>query len=443
MRKRGIQIALAVVLVAAALSPVFAACGGGGAPTGNETIKIRYAAVLPITPGYFGAPASESSSYYWEEAVETVTEGRIDIELYPSETLCKQEMAFDAVDSGIADIAWAVATYCRDWMPLETVFFLGLDMDSCEQTFRVHHRIYEEYLEPYYDDLDMMVITTLGREKLILFTTDRPIRTVEGFEGLSLMSGGIEMEKLISKLGALSVPVPYQDAYEAMQKGTMNAAMLDITAPMIFRWYDAGDPGYIIDCGGVGMADAVYIAHQGLLEKLRPEDAYALMKLTDYWLGMYASQNSDRSNLLYWEEVPKVGMETIVWSEDEKEKLRELKREVMDWWVGWMDQQHGLGDEAEEVLHAVLEEMENYHPGNITPSNPATFPEEWMRETLRDEGWIINEEAWQEVVGPEGHWGMDFVYDADYEPWYEEWWAEQNMEHPWYQDWKKQHQEGD
>ena len=38
-----------------------------------------------------------------------------------------------------------------------------------------------------------------------------------------------------------------------------------------------------------------------------------------------------------------------------------------------------------------------------------------------------------------GHWGMDFVYKDDWEPWYEKWWDEQNMEHPWYENWKAQH----
>jgi len=132
-------------------------------------------------------------------------------------------------------------------------------------------------------------------------------------------------------------------------------------------------------------------------------------------------------------------MEFIDWPESEKERLRELKREVYDWWVGWMEDQYGCGDEAEELLNVVLQEMEDFEPGNKVPMNPAGFPDEAVREELRSAGFIVDQEAWDEVVGPDGHWGMDFVYEDDFEPWYEKWWDEQNMEHPWYSAWKARH----
>ncbi len=445
MTRQGIQIVIAVVLVVAMASLAFTGCSGVG-PTGNETTKIKIALPLPEIPGYFGGPIFESGTRYYETGVETITEGRIDIEIYHSEMLCKQELAYDAVSDGIADIAWAVPTYCPEWIPLETVFFLGLDMDSCEQTYQVHNHIFEEHLQPLYEQRGLILPTLLGREKLIVFSAYKRIDSMEDFVGLTTMSGGKEMEQLISRLGALSVAVQFQDTYEALQKGSLDAAMLDITVPLLLRWYEAGDPGYIIDCGGIGMAMSTYIANEDLLTKLRPEDAYTLLKLGDYWSGIQGAQGSDRSNLLYWDEVPRVGMELITWPESEKEKLRELKREVYQWWIDWMETDFGLGEEAEALLDAVLEEMENYEPGNKSVANPAGYrdkdydgqAEEWIQR-LRDAGWTVDDEAWQGVVGPDGHWGMDFVYEDDFEPWYEKWWDEQNMEHPWYSAWKAQH----
>jgi hypothetical protein len=105
-----------------------------------------------------------------------------------------------------------------------------------------------------------------------------------------------------------------------------------------------------------------------------------------------------------------------------------------------MEDEYGLGAQAEALLEAVLEEMENFEPGNRAAGNPASYPDESLLQTLSDAGWGVDEASWQEVVGPDGHWGMDFVYEEDFEPWYEEWWDEQNMEHPWYENWKQQHQ---
>ncbi|MGB2798850.1 MAG: hypothetical protein WBC82_03270 [Dehalococcoidia bacterium] len=439
-RRKGIQIALAVLMIVSAAAVLaFTGCGGGdGGPTGNETIKLKYASTLPIMAGYWGSPSANSTTYKWEEAVETVTEGRIDIELYPSETLCKETLAYDAIDVGIADIAWTIAGYAPEWVPLELVWYLPIDMDNLEMNYQIHNHVYEDYLYSDYEKRGMINITRAGREKYIVFSPYKPLYTLEDFVGLTMMASGISVTELANKLGALSVSVTYFDAYEALAKGAIECAILDVTLPILFNWHEVGDPGYIIDVGGFGNAMPTYTAKADLLDRLRPEDAYAVLKLTDYWSGVYSGQAGDASNHLYWLEIPKLGMEIIIWDESEKERLRVLKREVYDWWIEWMEDEYGRGEQAEELLDAVLQEMEDFEPGNQVALNPYSYPEE-QREELRNAGYIVDEGAWEEVVGPDGHWGMDFVYEDDFEPWYEKWWDEQNMEHPWYENWKAEH----
>ena len=441
-RRKGIQIALAVLMIVSAAAVLaFTGCGGGdGGPTGDETIKIKYSQPHPAIPGYWGSPASEASMYYWEEAVEAVTEGRIDIEIYVSETLNKQELAYDAVMAGVADIAWSIASYSPEWTPLELVLYLPLDMDSLEMNMQIHRHLYEEYFLPEYEARGLINIGVMGREKYIVFSPYKPIYTLEEFEGVTIMTSGRSMEELISRLRGLSITLAWQDCYEALEKGTLDCSALDITLPIVFGWWETGDPGYIIDCGGLGNAVVIFNARADLVDKLRPEDYYALMKLTDIWLVIRGSILNDAGNILYWDEVPKLGMEFIDWPESEKERLRELKREVYDWWIDWMEDEYGLGEQAAEVLEAVLEEMENFKPGNhLTPINPVGYPDQWMIDRVGEFGWVVDEEFWQEWVGPDGHWGMDYVYDLDgFEPWYEKWWDEQNMEHPWYENWKQQ-----
>jgi TRAP-type C4-dicarboxylate transport system substrate-binding protein len=441
--RKGIQIGLAmlmIVLVAAGVTSAGCGGGGGAGPVGNETVVLKYSQPHPALPGVWGSSASEGSVYYWEDAIETVTEGRVDIEIYTSEILNKQELAFDALVAGVADIAWCVDCYAVEWTPLEVLWYLALDIDSCEENYIIHSKLYEEHFLPEFEARGLINITTLGREQFIVFSPHKPINRLEDFEGLTVLSAGPTLENLMSKLGSLSIALQWQDCYEALAKGTLNCAFLDITLPIAFRWHETGDPGYVIDCGGIGNAQPHYNAHEDLLDRLRPEDAYAVLKLTDYWLGIRGSQWSDATNILYLDEVPKVGMEYIEWSESEKERLRELKRESYQWAVDWMETEFGKGEQATALLDAILEEIENYKGGgNRTPGNPNSMTEQWQVERLAEFGWEVSDEAWQELVGPDGHWGMDFDYGVDWEPWYEEWWREQNMEHPWYENWKAQH----
>ncbi len=437
-RKKRIQIALAVLMIVSAVSLVFVGCGGGGGPAGNETIKIKVGRTYPLLPGYWGAPSANDSAYKWEEAVETVTEGRLDIEFYPSETLFKENLAFDAVDAGVADIGWTIPAYQPEWIPLELVFYLPIDMDSLEMNYQVHWQAYDKYLLPEYESRDMICVTANGREKYIVFSPYKRIDTVEDFKGVTIMTSGKSMEQLVSKLGALSITLPWNDCYEALEKGTLDCSALDITLPILFGWHEVGKPGYIIKVGGIGNAMPVWIAREDLLTRLRPEDAYALIKLTDYWFGVAQSKGNDALNYLFWYEVPRLGMEIIDWPESEKEKLRGMKREVYDWWIGWMEDEYGVGEQAEALLNDVLQWMEDYEPGNPVAFSPDSYPKE-QQELLIKAGYWIDEEARQEVIGPDGHWGMDYVYKDDWEPWYEKWWDEQNMEHPWYSAWKARH----
>ena len=429
-----------IVLVAAGL--VSAGCGGGnGGPVGNQTVVIKYSQPHPNVPGYFDAPVSAATSGSWEEAVETVTEGRIDIEVYTSETLNKQELAYDALSSGIADIAWCIASYSPEWVPLELVFYLPLDMGSLEMNYEVHSKLYEEHLLPDYQNRGLINITTLGREEYIVFSPYKPINKVEDFEGQTIMTSGKSMEQLISRLGALSITLAWQDCYEALEKGTLDCSALDIPLPIVFRWFEVGDPGYIIDCGGIGNAQPHYNAREDLMSRLRPDDAYALLKLTDVWFGIRGSQWGDAINALLWEEVDEpLGMVFIDWPESEKQKLRDMKEDIYwNWFIDWMENEYQRGDEAAALLTAVLEEMDNFVPSpNKTPGNPASYPEQWMHDRLAEFGWSCD--GYDEWIGPDGHWGMDYEYGGDFVPWYETWWADQGMgEHPWYASWKAEH----
>jgi len=437
--RRGIQIALAILMIISAMSLAFVGCGGGDeGPTGNETIKIKAGRTYPLLPGYWGAPAANDSAYKWEEAVETVTEGRIDIEFYPSETLFKENLAFDAIDAGIAQIGWTIPSYQPEWIPLELVFYLPLDIDSLEMNYQVHWYAYDKYFLPQYEERGMISVSANGREKYVVFSPYKRIDTIEDFQGTTIMTSGKSMEQLVSKLGALSITLPWNDCYEALSKGTLDCSALDITLPILFGWHEVGDPGYIVKVGGIGNAMPVWVAKDDLLTRLRPEDAYALIKLTDYWFGSRAAKGNDALNLLFWDEAINLGMEIIDWPESEKEKLRVMKREVYDWWVDWMEAEYGCGEQAALLLDDVLQWMEDFEPGNPIAMSDEAYPVE-LQGKLINAGYVIDEEAWQEVIGPDGHWGMDYVYKDDWEPWYEKWWDEQNMEHPWYSAWKERH----
>ena len=443
--KKGIQIALAIlmiVLVAAGLTS--AGCGGGdgGGPVGNQTHKVKLSIPHPITPTYLGAPASDSTYYWYEKAVETVTEGRIDMEIYASETLNKQELAYDAAASGITDIAWVITSYQPAWVPEDLVFYLPLDMNSAEKNYQVKMLLHDEYAADAYEERNLLHATSLGVGAYIIFSPKKPLNTVQDFKGMTIMTSGKSMEQLISKLGALSITLAWQDCYEALEKGTIDLTALQVSLIIGFRWYETGDPGYVVDVGGVGNAKPDYVVRSDFLTNYRPEDVYAMLKLLDVWCGARSSQWSDAGNILYMQLAHDLGLEVSDWPESEKQKLRDMKNEVyFDWYPQWLEAEYGV-PQAETVayVNAVLQAMDDFERGNPTPAGPTSYPEQWMVDMLAGYDYTVDQAYFDEWVGPDGHWGMDYVYMDGWEPWYEKWWDDQGLgEHPWYANWKAEH----
>ena len=84
-----------------------------GVPDTGQTYNLKMAIHVP-------GRASINGAYYtpWIKAVETATNGRVKIELYPEETLVKEADQYDAVVSGLADIASITADATPGRFPL-------------------------------------------------------------------------------------------------------------------------------------------------------------------------------------------------------------------------------------------------------------------------------------------------------------------------------------
>ena len=110
-------------------------------PTQAEPIVLKYATMNP--------PASwHHLEFYvpWAEGVKKVTEGRVEVKIYPSQTLGKAPSFFDLVRTGIADIALGVQAINPGQFPLSEITALPfLQIPSAETGARIMWRLYEKY----------------------------------------------------------------------------------------------------------------------------------------------------------------------------------------------------------------------------------------------------------------------------------------------------------
>src|SRR3981189_189886 len=115
---------------------------------------------------------------------EGATQGRVKIEVYPSQTLIKGIDMWKGIRSGIADIGWCVQGYWPEQTPFSDVMSLPfLPISSAEKGSETLGKLYEKFpaLEKEFADIQPLVLYTSSPNLLV---SKRPVKTLDEFKGL-------------------------------------------------------------------------------------------------------------------------------------------------------------------------------------------------------------------------------------------------------------------
>ena len=176
MKKTKWAVALVVLVLVLGLVSMLAACGGdeetattaapdttattagpattattaapttttvAGVPDTGQTYELKMAFHVPSRASIVGA-------YYqpWIDAVAKATNNRVTIEMYAEETLVKEADQYDAVVSGLADIASVTADATPGRFPYAEFYGLPQLFPSAEVAARVYWDVLQEFSVP-------------------------------------------------------------------------------------------------------------------------------------------------------------------------------------------------------------------------------------------------------------------------------------------------------
>jgi TRAP-type C4-dicarboxylate transport system substrate-binding protein len=88
----------------------------------------------------------------------------------------------------------------------------------------------------------------------------KPIRTMDDLKGLKVRSFGAIYPKILQKLGAVPVNIPFHEVYEGLQRGTVDAALTSYGAAFAYKNFEVAKYLSDISFG----ADAVYATYINL-----------------------------------------------------------------------------------------------------------------------------------------------------------------------------------
>ncbi|MBU1297255.1 MAG: TRAP transporter substrate-binding protein [Gammaproteobacteria bacterium] len=221
----------------------------------------------------------------WAEAVEAESNGRIDVQMYPSSTLAKPPAQYDAVKNSIADVTVTVQGYTANRFPLTQIVELpGVSQNAAQGSCVVQSLYDEGLISDEYNQTKPLFLFTHGPGGL--HTTNKEIKVPQDLEGLRIRRPTAVVAKLLEGLGAQPVGMPAPDAYQSAQRGVIDGVALPWEGEYTFRLNELTP--YHTEVGGLYTLAFVMTINKSFYNRL-PLD---LKKVIDHNSGMEWSKKA-------------------------------------------------------------------------------------------------------------------------------------------------------
>jgi len=162
----------------------------------------------------------------WIDEVERVTNGRVKITTYWSNTLAGPMEHYDAAANGRADIANMYTMMTPGQFPMTDVFTVpSPDFVSAHKS-RIWWELYQKYSEDMnkeYANTKLLTVEVNGSYAGLL--SSKPIDSLDDLKGLKVQAPGTWITKFMQSIGASPVALPQTDVYMALQTGVVDASL--------------------------------------------------------------------------------------------------------------------------------------------------------------------------------------------------------------------------
>ena len=212
----------------------------------------------------------------WIEAVEAQSDGRIEVQHFPSMQLGGAPPAlYDQARDGVVDIVWTVLGYTPGRFPKTEAFelpFLGADAES---TSRAFHEFVAANAMDEFAGVKPIALHVHGPG--LLHVKGEGVATLDDMSGLKLRGPTRIVTKLLDSLGATAIGMPVPAVPEAISKGVIDGAVIpwEVTLPLKMTELVDSHTGFD-DPRGLYTATFVFAMNQDAYNAL-PDDLKAVI----------------------------------------------------------------------------------------------------------------------------------------------------------------------
>lgn len=195
----------------------------------QEVTTLRFSHFWPAT-----STTNTEIFEYWAKKVEEDSNGRINVEIFPSATLSQPNATYDAVANGVVDIGATLQGYTSGRFPLTQIAELPGLSNSATQLNCMLHNLYEDgVIAGEYEDTHVLFMMGTGPGGL--HTVDKPIRKPDDLRGMRIRGPSAITGNIIEAAGGTPVGLPVTDLYTSLQRGVLDGTSLPWDAMGSFK----------------------------------------------------------------------------------------------------------------------------------------------------------------------------------------------------------------
>ena len=309
-----------------------------------DPIQLEFGNWLPSTH-----PQAVNSLEPWKKLVEEKTQGRVKVNLYHAGVLGTSRAVLNDVKGGVYHVGLMVAAYYYDTPLFKlTIGELPFALTGPVIGSRIMSEFVAKHGKDVFDQLNIKNMGIFASDAYAMYST-APIRKIEDLKGMKLRAVGKAWVQIAKDWGAVPTPMQPEEAYTALERGTLNVMQYSPTGAMSWKYYEPASYVTRLDSpiviAGLIMNKAFYDKLPADLKKLFDEElspALANMMVSVYEKG--ANQAFDRMKEIF---KAKGKGEVITLSAEERVKF--IKPTEPEW-AAWVKEANKRGYPGEAMM---------------------------------------------------------------------------------------------
>ena len=290
----------------------------------------------------------------WAKMVEERSKGRLKVTIYPGGVLGKPTDHWDMIKTGIADIGWGTHNYTAGRFPLTSAGDLPFTFKTSKGGSRALWELYVKHLQKEHEDVK--VLWLFHTTTFHVFTTRKPVKTLEDLAGLKIRTAGGQVAAVVKQLGAIPVTMAAPEAYNALERGVVDGTVFPWEVMVSFKLSEVIKHATVVNLGA-----ATFFVTMNLkkYESLPPDLRKIFDDLGGAWAADFSGAVWDKGDEDGLAAAKKAAIAIYPLPAAERQRWIQKTKPLEDEWITSME---GKGLPGRQVLADLRELVKRFDP---------------------------------------------------------------------------------